>query len=186
MAVLLALALHGLVVVGLLSTPSEPMQGDIVMDVVLTPPPRPKAAFPDEPKASRPPIGEQASRAPSTPATPRAQVASRISRDGEDWKVREAATPEKEGVRQSLRAGVGCQSADFLSLTKAEREACEAKLAAGAKDAPVYAVVSPRLKKQFDGVFECPKDDAWCEYRIGKGPYPGLFAPRRKKRTDWD
>jgi hypothetical protein len=93
---------------------------------------------------------------------------------------------ENEGVRRSLRAGTGCQSADFLALTRAEQETCNRKLAAGAKDAPAYAVVSPKLKKQFDGVFECPKDDVWCEYRIGKAPYPGLLAPRKKKNPEWD
>jgi hypothetical protein len=83
---------------------------------------------------------------------------------------------------------VGCRAQDVLALTPEEREACAAKLAAGAREARAYAVVSPRLKKQFDGVYECPKDDAWCEYRMGKGPYPGLFAPhgRKKKYREWD
>lgn len=82
---------------------------------------------------------------------------------------------------------MGCRSADLLALTKAERAACQEALAKGVEDAPTYAVVSPKLKKVFDRTFECPKDDVWCEYRIGKAPYPGLFAPRRKKKDpSWD
>lgn len=86
-----------------------------------------------------------------------------------------------------MRAKLGCRTADLLALTKAERAACDEALAKGAENAPTYAVISPKLKKVFDKTFECPKDDAWCEYRIGKAPYPGLFAPRKKKRDpSWD
>jgi hypothetical protein len=100
--------------------------------------------------------------------------------------VHAPADAPHEEARKTLRAGVGCRNAAFLALTDAERAACDEKLGAGLKNAPTYAVVSPKLKKEFDGVFECPKDDAWCEYRIGKGPYPGLLTPARKKSADWD
>lgn len=86
-----------------------------------------------------------------------------------------------------MRAKLGCRTPDLLALTKAERAACEDLLAKGAETAPTYAVISPKLKKVFDRTFECPKDDVWCEYRIGKAPYPGLFAPHGKKRDpSWD
>lgn len=95
--------------------------------------------------------------------------------------------PGGEAARTALRKGVGCRTADLLALTAAERDACQEALAKGSADAPLYAVVSPKLKKAFDGTFECPKGDVWCEYRIGKAPYPGLFAPhKRKKDPSWD
>lgn len=181
MAVLLAIALHGALALGLLLRSEELTPPEIVIDVVLAPPwPPPNR---DEPRAPPTPVSGRpampASRSANSPApaTPRTAPA---------WQVREAGPPGQEGVRQSLRAGVGCRSADFLGLTKAERAACDEKLAAGAKDAPTYAVVSPKLKKEFDGVFECPKGDVWCEYRVGKAPYPGLLSLGRKKKSDWD
>lgn len=104
-----------------------------------------------------------------------------------DWRVRPSEGREADGVRASLRAKLGCRTADLLALTKAERAACDDLLAKGAENAPTYAVISPKLKKVFDKTFECPKDDVWCEYRTGKGPYPGLFAPHGKKRDpSWD
>lgn len=180
--ILVAIVVHALFGLALLSRPPEPVSRDIVMEVVLAPPWRPEAARDRPLRAPPQPNQAPAAARAETPATPapsrRAQAA--------DWRVRDPGEREEDAVRRSLRAGVGCRSADFLALTKAERQACDDRLAAGAAVGPVYAVVSPRLKKEFDGVFECPKDDAWCEYRVGKAPYPGLFAPRRKKRTEWD
>lgn len=185
-AVLLAIALHGLVVVALISTRDEPAPQETVIDVVLAPAWRPKAPPKTVPKPAPAALAERSSAQVPRPVRSRTPIAPPAGAVGGAWKVREGATPETEGVRGSLRARIGCRSADFLSLTKAERDACNEKLAAGAKDGPAYAVISPKLKKQFDGVFECPKDDVWCEYRIGKAPYPGLLAPRRKKSKDWD
>ena len=185
-AVLLAIILHGLIVVALVSAPNEPAPEETVIDVVLAPAWRPKSPPKVEPKATQSSVSARAPTPIQRSVTPGAPIAPRAGPVGGAWQVREGATQEAEGVRGSLRAGVGCRSADFLSLTKAERDACNEKLAAGVKDGPAYAVVSPKLKKQFDGVFECPKDDVWCEYRIGKAPYPGLLAPRRKKSPDWD
>ncbi len=98
-----------------------------------------------------------------------------------DWRVRPSDARETDGTRAALRAKLGCRTADLLALTKAERAACDEALAKGAETAPTYAVISPKLKKVFDKTFECPKGDVWCEYRIGKAPYPGLFAPRKPR-----
>jgi len=104
-----------------------------------------------------------------------------------DWRVDTSEPAETGAARATLRARLGCRTADLLALTKAERAACQDALAKGAENAPTYAVVSPKLRKVFDGTFECPKGDVWCEYRIGKAPYPGLFAPRKKPRDpSWD
>lgn len=104
-----------------------------------------------------------------------------------DWRVDTSEPPEAGGARSALRARLGCRTADLLALTKAERAACQEALAKGAETAPTYAVVSPKLRKAFEGTFECPKGDVWCEYRIGKAPYPGLLAPRKKPRDPtWD
>lgn len=182
-AVLLAIALHGLIVAALLLAPQKPIpEDDTVINVLLAPPLRAEARPPAARSKAAPAVGPTTS--PARPTAP-ASVPPRNTTDGA-WRVRAGDAPEKDGVRRSLRDGVGCRSADFLALTKAEQEACNQKLAAGAKDGPTYAVVSPKLKKQFDGVFECPKDDVWCEYRIGKAPYPGLLAPRKKKNPEWD
>ena len=48
--------------------------------------------------------------------------------------------PLTREVRTALRLGpVGCANADALNLSRAEREACEEKFAAGARDAPYIA-----------------------------------------------
>lgn len=180
MAILLAIALHGLIAAGLLLAPQAPVPDDApIIDVVLASPPK------SSPRSAKPPSPPPAESSASRPTTAAGALPPQADEHGA-WRVQPGDAPENEGVRRSLRARVGCGSADLLALTKAERDECDRKLAAGAQDGPTYAVVSPKLKKQFDGVFECPKDDAWCEYRIGKGPYPGLFAPRKKKNPEWD
>lgn len=186
MGVLLAVSLHGLLVVGLLLKPEEPTPQEIIIDVVLAPPwptPPPRS---DVPRASSSRATERLQTQAEQTAISHERTASRPAPDSRAWQVQDTGTPQNEAVRGSLRAGVGCRSADFLSLTKTERETCNEKLAAGAKDGPSYAVISPKLRKEFDGVFECPKGDVWCEYRVGKAPYPGLLALGRKKRSDWD
>jgi hypothetical protein len=131
-------------------------------------PPTPTVRAPDRPEAPPPRVRQSAA-----PAT--------------DWRVDTSEPPETGAARATLRARLGCRTADLLALTKAERAACQDALAKGAENAPTYAVVSPKLRKVFDGTFECPKGDVWCEYRIGKAPYPGLFAPRKKPRDPtWD
>lgn len=182
MALLAAAALHALLAVLVLSKMSPPLAETRPMQVTLVqlsprarPPPRsepaPAAAPSSTPGPSAPKDLPRSSR-PAAPAT--------------DWRVRPSDTPEGETARATLRARLGCRTADLLALTKDERAACQEALAKGAETAPTYAVISPKLKKVFDRTFECPKDDAWCEYRIGKAPYPGLFAPRKKKDPSWD
>jgi len=90
-----------------------------------------------------------------------------------------------EALRQAARRS-GCTEADIVKLTKAERDACAETLGAKHKNGPaLYAAIDPDKKAAFDG--DCEKDDDWCLYRTGKGPYPGLIALGRKKKIKgWD
>jgi hypothetical protein len=101
------------------------------------------------------------------------------------FKAREL-TGGGDALRQAARDGIGCRNADLLALTKAERAACAETLGEKNKNRPaMYAVIDPDKKAAFDGA--CKKDDDWCLYRTGKGPYPGIFAlGKKKKRPGWD
>jgi len=91
-----------------------------------------------------------------------------------------------EALREATRSGIGCRNADLLALTRAERAACAEALGDKQKNGPaLYAVIDPDRKAAFDGA--CKKDDDWCLYRTGKGPYPGLIALGKKKKSKgWD
>ncbi len=91
-----------------------------------------------------------------------------------------------QALREAARASVGCRNADVLALTKAERAVCDETLGEKNKNRPaMYAVIDPAKKAAFDG--DCKKDDDWCLYRTGKGPYPGILALGRKKKIKgWD
>jgi hypothetical protein len=101
------------------------------------------------------------------------------------FKAREL-TGGGDALRQAARDGIGCRNADVLALTKAERAACAETLGEKNKNRPaMYAVIDPDKKAAFDGA--CKKDDDWCLYRSGKGPYPGLLALGKKKKIKgWD
>lgn len=92
---------------------------------------------------------------------------------------------QDDATRESLRGSLGCRHEKFVALTKAEKTACAETAGECSRKAPLYAVIDPDKKAAFDG--DCAKDDDWCLYRVGKGPYPGLFAlGRKKKRKGWD
>ena len=101
------------------------------------------------------------------------------------FTARGTLTGGGEALRQAARQS-GCTEADIVKLTKAEREACAEALGAKNKDGPaLYAAIDPDKKAAFDG--DCKKDDDWCLYRTGKGPYPGLFALGKKRKIKgWD
>ncbi|MDB5458091.1 MAG: hypothetical protein JWP92_3676, partial [Caulobacter sp.] len=117
---------------------------------------------------------------PGVPAPPTIAAPSAFAVGGPG-----SAAAQRADTRDAARAGIGCANADALKLTKAERAACADKLGRKALTAPLYAVIDPEKKAAFDG--DCKKDDDWCLYRSGKGPYPGLFAlGKKKKRPGWD
>jgi hypothetical protein len=101
------------------------------------------------------------------------------------FTARGTLTGGGEALRQASRQS-GCTEADVVKLTKAERDACAEKLGSKNKNGPaLYAAIDPDKKAAFDG--DCKKDDDWCLYRAGKGPYPGLFAIGKKKKIKgWD
>jgi hypothetical protein len=101
------------------------------------------------------------------------------------FTARGTLTGGGEALREAARKS-GCTEADIVKLTKAEREACAEALGAKNKNGPaLYAAIDPDKKAAFDG--DCKKDDDWCLYRTGKGPYPGLFAIGKKKKIKgWD
>lgn len=92
---------------------------------------------------------------------------------------------ESDATRESLRSSLGCRHEKVAALTKAEKAACAEAVGLRSRTAPMYAAIDPDKKAAFDG--DCAKDDDWCLYRVGKGPYPGIFAlGKKKKRKGWD
>jgi hypothetical protein len=92
---------------------------------------------------------------------------------------------ESDATRESLRGSLGCRHEKTAALTKAEKAACAEADGLRSRTAPLYAAIDPDKKAAFDG--DCAKDDDWCLYRVGKGPYPGIFAlGKKKKRKGWD
>jgi hypothetical protein len=154
------------------------------------------------PARSRPPERQTASRppgpAPAPVPTPRALPPSIVAPASPSplapsgaivappgFTARGALTGGGEALRQAVRKS-GCTQADIVKLTKAEREACAEALGTSNKNGPaLYAAIDPDKKAAFDG--DCKKDDDWCLYRAGKGPYPGLFAIGKKRKIKgWD
>lgn len=200
LALIVASGLHVLLGVGLLAgikVMPPLVEQNLIVDLVdAAPPPAPRVAAPAAPTAapaapkapparavvpSPPPAQVAAAPAPSpapvAPEAPRAAVAP------PGFKSRGTPTPGGDDLRTAARQGGGCNHADLYRLTKAERATCDDKLGIKAKDAPMYAVIDQAKKDFFDGA--CKKDDEWCLYRTGQGPYPGLLALMKKKKSDW-
>jgi len=140
--------------------------------------PAPSAVHIPAPRDLPPPLTPPA---PSRPAaTPSGTI---VAPPG--FTARGTLTGGGEALRQAARQS-GCTQADIVKLTKAEREACNEALGARNKNGPaLYAAIDPEKKAAFDG--DCKKDDDWCLYRSGKGPYPGLLAIGKKKKIKgWD
>ncbi len=92
---------------------------------------------------------------------------------------------ESDATRESLRDSLGCRHERVTAMTRDEKAACAEADGKRSLTAPMYAAIDPDKKAAFDG--DCKKDDEWCLYRVGKGPYPGIFAlGKKKKRKGWD
>lgn len=92
---------------------------------------------------------------------------------------------QSDQTRESLRESLGCRHEKTVALNRDQKAACAEADGQRSRTAPMYAAIDPDKKAAFDG--DCAKDDDWCLYRVGKGPYPGLFAlGKKKKRKGWD
>ena len=92
---------------------------------------------------------------------------------------------QSDGTREALRESLGCRDPKTAGLNRDQKTACAEAAGERSRTAPMYAAIDPSKKAVFDG--DCAKDDEWCLYRVGKGPYPGIFAlGRKKKRPGWD
>lgn len=199
LALMVASGLHVLLGVGLLAgikVMPPLVEQNLIVDLVdVAPPPAPRLAAPAAPapvpaapkvppaRAVAPPPPAQVATAPAPSPAPTAPPAPRAATAPPGFKSRGTPTPGGEDLRTAAREGGGCNHADLYRLTKAERAACDDKLGVKAKDAPMYAVIDQAKKDFFDGA--CKKDDEWCLYRTGQGPYPGLLALMKKKKDDW-
>ena len=152
---------------------------------VLKPPPSPArlpaAVAPSSPTVRIPSIAPPASvTAPPTarPSGPPAIVAP------PGFTARKLAE-ESDQTRESLRSSLGCRHEKTAGLSRDQKAACAEADGQRSRTAPLYAAIDPDKKAAFDG--DCAKDDDWCLYRVGKGPYPGIFAlGKKKKRKGWD
>lgn len=200
LALIVASGLHVLLGVGLLvgiKVMPPLVEQNLIVDLVdAAPPPAPRVAAPAAPTATPaapkapparavvpPPPPAQVAAAPAPSPAPAAPEAPRAAVAPPGFKSRGTPTPGGDDLRTAARQGGGCNHADLYRLTKAERAACDDKLGIKAKDAPMYAVIDQAKKDFFDGA--CKKDDEWCLYRTGQGPYPGLLALMKKKKSDW-
>jgi hypothetical protein len=92
---------------------------------------------------------------------------------------------QSDQTRESLRESLGCRHEKVAGLNRDQKAACAEADGQRSRTAPMYAAIDPDKKAFFDG--DCAKDDEWCLYRVGKGPYPGIFAlGKKKKRKGWD
>jgi hypothetical protein len=188
-AAVLAIAVHlGFILLVLGRAPDPALSPDTAMQVSLVPamakarPPGHPASAPRAPPILHRPVQAPAPQpdAPPAPAAPIGRPDTSPPEPGP--KDAGAAT-----LQRALKDRLGCTSPKLVALTDAERDACEEGLGRDVANARAYPVISPKLKKIFDGTFECKPDDDWCLYRVGKGPYPGLRGMvRKKKKSDWD
>jgi hypothetical protein len=188
-AVLAHLALLGAMGLGLLQ--AERPAAPLVVDLDLTPvrPWRtePVAHKPDARIPTRaPPVvaANRPDRAPPAPsASPTAAAPAAPSAPAIGSRTVQTGAPmgPEAPTQAALKGSSGCDSATYVGLKPAEAARCEARDARlRAKTHATYAVIDPEKKDFFDGA--CRRDDAWCLYRTGQGPYPGLLALVRKKR----
>ncbi|HPA39932.1 MAG TPA: hypothetical protein PLV04_14380 [Phenylobacterium sp.] len=100
--------------------------------------------------------------APTPPATPTAGP----------WRVEEAVGGAAQLSQALRKGGLGCTQADLVGLSPSEREACQARLAAGAKTA-AYLGQGLNAAKQKTLDLAAERKAAYLRYRDAPIP-PGL------------
>ncbi|USQ95864.1 hypothetical protein [Caulobacter sp. RL271] len=187
----LALLAHVLVILGLISGAHwmprlvEPP----IIEAELLDAPSPSV---DTPRASPPePIHVRPSIAPSSPPPATIPVPPVVKPAGPQAIVAPPGftarklVEQSDQTRDSLRESLGCRHEKTAGLNRDQKAACAEADGQRSRTAPMYAAIDPDKKAFFDG--DCAKDDEWCLYRVGKGPYPGIFAlGKKKKRKGWD
>ena len=188
-AAVLAIAVHfGFILLLLGRAPDPALSSDTAMQVSLVPAPA-KARPPGHPASAlnAPPILHRPVQAP--PPRPEAPPVF-AAPAGRPETSPPSPSPKDAGaaaLQRALKDRLGCANPNLAALTDAEQDACAERLGQDVANDRAYPVISPKLKKIFDGTFECKPDDEWCLYRLGKGPYPGLRGMvRKKKKSDWD
>lgn len=134
--------------------PPEPKGAAAPVTAPLPPPPPPTTV----PHLIPPPPAAAAPAAPAPAAKPAAPAAGRPS----PWLVGPGSVLPP-GFSTSLRTQVGCSDPKAAGLSREEREACEKRLARGARDAPfIQAPMAPEKRAAYDRVIKCRKeyDDA--------------------------
>ncbi len=133
--------------------------------------------------ASPPAISPQP--APSVPPLPAAKPSGPTAIIAPPGFTARKLVEESDQTRESLRESLGCRHEKVAGLNRDQKAACAEADGQRSRTAPMYAAIDPDKKAFFDG--DCAKDDEWCLYRSGKGPYPGIFAlGKKKKRKGWD
>lgn len=149
--------------------------------------PAPEASAPVAPTPPSPPRTVQ-QPSPATPPAPAPPVVRPSGPPGivapPGFTARKLAE-ESDQTRESLRGSLGCRHEKVVGLNRDQKNTCAEADGQRSRTAPMYAAIDPDKKAFFDG--DCAKDDDWCLYRVGKGPYPGIFAlGKKKKRKGWD
>lgn len=88
------------------------------------------------------------------------------------WRVQEAADGAAQLSQALRKGGLGCAQADLVGLSPSEREACQARLAAGAKTA-AYLGQGLNAAKQKTLDLAAERKAAYLRYRDAPIP-PGL------------
>lgn len=185
----LILVAHALVLLALVSGANWMPQlvEPPVIEAELLDTPKPAAETPKvAPVAPSAPVAH-IPRAPpvSVPAAPVAKPSSPPGIVTPPGFTARKLVEQSDQTRDSLRESLGCRHEKTAALNRDQKAACAEADGVRSRTAPMYAAIDPDKKAAFDG--DCAKDDDWCLYRVGKGPYPGIFAlGKKKKRKGWD
>ena len=178
--VVLSAALHAAVLGGLILAArgpgAPPPKPPIVLELLRSAPAKPREAKAPSPRgeASRHRNARQATQPFPAPVAP----APLPPPDLGPPVVAQVTPVVPPPVRKTLRAGIGCDHADFLKLSETERAACEHRLVVASPHdiAKVFVVSDPKKRAEFDKAAN--KDEAWRRYRdsTSMDDYPGLHT----------
>jgi hypothetical protein len=124
-----------------------PLEGQVVELELMRPFPPPPLRFPNPKRGAS---GALPGRTPVIPSSPpRIEAPPADPRTPPAPAQTEPARPD--AVRSTLRAALGCQHADFLSLSSDERRRCQAQMASRTNAPPIPLDLDPRGLGLSDG-----------------------------------